>query len=215
MSDFDKQEWQRGEAARNAALEVQREKERKARERSARNARRKLERLHRTLRESGDISDFEDEFGESVLERLDKFGAAFGDPQLGRPGDALSSAQKKVVAGMNRKVKEARRAAKAERLEAKGLAARGETGGNAEDPEGQDGRPRREAPRRYSSFKRKGPAYTPRVRQLDEDFEAEQASTSEKALRGVVEPEGARDGAPAHNAPTRPPVGKPFLRVVK
>lgn len=105
-SDYDKQQWQSEQAARDLALEKQREKEAKARIRSARNARRKLERLHRTLSEQGEISDFENEFGESVLERLDQFGSAFQDREKGRPGDALSFAQKRVVAAMNKKVKD-------------------------------------------------------------------------------------------------------------
>ena len=105
-SDYDKQQWQAEQAARDAALEKQREKERKTRERAARNARRKLERLHKTLSDKGEITDFENEFGESVVERLDKFGSAFNDREKGRPGDALSFAQKRVVAAMNKKVKE-------------------------------------------------------------------------------------------------------------
>ena len=91
--DYDKKQWQEEQAARDAALERQREKQAKARERSARNARRKIERLRRTLTDKGEISDFENEFGESIVERLDKFGSAFHDREKGRPGDALSFAQ--------------------------------------------------------------------------------------------------------------------------
>jgi len=105
-SEYDKQQWQAEQVARDYALEKQREKEAKARLRSARNARRKLERLHRTLTEQGEISDFENEFGESVVQRLDEFGSAFRDREKGRPGDALSFAQKRVVAAMNKKVKD-------------------------------------------------------------------------------------------------------------
>ena len=104
--DYDKQQWQAEQSARDSAIEKQREKERKTRERAARNARRKLERLHKTLTDKGEITDFENEFGESVVERLDKFGSAFHDREKGRPGDALSFAQKRVVAAMNKKVKE-------------------------------------------------------------------------------------------------------------
>ncbi|MEP1230927.1 MAG: hypothetical protein ABJG88_09655, partial [Litorimonas sp.] len=110
-SDYDKQQWQAKQAAHDAAMEKQRDKERKTRERAARNAQRKLERLHRTLTENGEISDFEDEFGQSVLERLDKFGSAFHDREKGRPGDALSFAQKSVVATMNKKVKSLKKTA--------------------------------------------------------------------------------------------------------
>ena len=227
MSDWDKQQWQADQAARDAQLEKQRERERKARERSARNAARKLERLHRTLKESGEITDFEDEFADSVSERLDKFGTAFANPELGRPGDALSAAQKKVVAGMNRKVKDARKAAKAERL--------GKTHGKTED----DDRPRSNSTFRnkggfkQSSFKSKS-KYTPRVRQLDEEWEEEHTppepvtktpapgSIREQALRAVKTPPEASDRPepfiPRYTPdapPERPPVGKPFLRIVK
>ena len=65
--DYDKKQWQEEQAARDAALERQREKQAKARERSARNARRKIERLRRTLTDKGEISDFENEFGESIV----------------------------------------------------------------------------------------------------------------------------------------------------
>ena len=191
--DYDKQQWQAEQAARDAAIEKEREKHRKARERSARNAQRKLQRLRAKLTEEGEISEFEAEFSDSVLERIDEFGAAFADPQLGRPGDALSAAQKRVVAGMNRKAKDLRRKAKAQAL-----------GVSEEALEAEERAKREDKPRRYSSFKSKGKAkWTPRVRQLDEDFEDE-ASAPEPAGNAAPEPE-----------PPRPPVGKPFLRVVK
>ena len=188
--DYDKQQWQAEQAARDAAIEKEREKHRKARERSARNAQRKLERLKAKLTEESEISEFEAEFSDSVLERIDEFGAAFADPQLGRPGDALSAAQKRVVAGMNRKAKDLRRKAKAERL------------GVPEDELREEERAKRtEQPRRYSSFKSKGkPKWTPRVRQLDEDFD---------------DAPDADQAAPTGEAESpRPPVGRPFLRVV-
>ena len=199
MSEYDKQQWQAEQAARDAALQVQRDKEKKARERSARNAARKLERLHRTLKESGEISEFEDEFADSVAERLEKYGTAFHDLEKGRPGDALSFAQKRVVAGMNKKAKDARRAKQRQAL-------------------GKDAPPEDEPERkpRYSSFKSKGKAkWTPRVRQLDEEWddgpatpEPERPPVAEPALRTVdVPPEPAPE-------PPRPPVGKPFLRVI-
>jgi hypothetical protein len=190
MSDYDRQQWQDEENARNAALDKQREREAKARERSARNARRKLERLHRTLKENGDITDFEDEFSESVSERLDKFGSAFHDRQLGRPGDALSSAQKRVVAAMNRKVKDAKKAAK-----------------QAANPDTEDDTSERRANSSFkrSSFKSKR-KYTPRVRQLDEEFD------------DTLPPEPVQKVEPfiptLDPEPARPPVGKPFLRII-
>ena len=223
MSDWDKQQWQAEQAARDAELEKQREREKKARERSARNAQRKLERLHRTLKENGEITDFEDEFSESVTERLDKFGAAFANPELGRPGDALSAAQKKVVAGMNRKVKEARKAARADRL--------GTT--EEEDRSRPNSTFKTKGGFKRSSFKSKS-KYTPRVRQLDEDWEDDTTpaepvtktpapgSVREKALRAVRKPDAADTPepfipkyTPLTEPPARPPVGKPFLRIVK
>lgn len=151
--DYDKKQWQADQAARDSALEKQREKERKARERSARNAKRKLERLHRTLKESGDITDWEDEFSVSVSERLDTFGSAFSDLQKGRPGDALSFSQKRVVAALNKKVKDAKKAAR-----------------SVEDEDGVE-EPTRSSFKPRSSFQSKGkPKFTPRVRHIEDDF---------------------------------------------
>lgn len=104
-AEYDKQTWQAEQAARDEAQTAHRDKMAKARARSAANAKRKIARLHAKLKELGHISDFEDEFGESVLERLDKFGSAFHDREKGRAGDALSIAQKQVVARMKKKVK--------------------------------------------------------------------------------------------------------------
>ena len=118
MSDEDRKAWAAQQAARDAEIEKQRERERKARARSARNAQRKIERLRRELEAAGEITEFEEEFAGSVTERLDKFGAAFANPELGRPGDALSGSQKRVVALMKKKAKEAKRAAKAAQPEA-------------------------------------------------------------------------------------------------
>ncbi|WP_017931581.1 hypothetical protein [Robiginitomaculum antarcticum] len=57
---------------------------------------------------------------------------------------------------------------------------------------------------RRSSFKSKGPKFSPRVRQLDDDFE--DAPVSERARAKA--PPVAMPSAP-------PPKGKPFLRIVK
>lgn len=57
-------------------------------------------------------------------------------------------------------------------------------------------------PMKRSGFKSKGPKFTPRVRQLDEDFDAPKSSPSKPA-------------DPARQAPPTPPKGKPFLRIVK
>ena len=81
MSNYDKAQWQAEQAARDAAMDIQKAKWAKAKERAARNAQRKLDRLARKLSEDGNLSDWEEEFAGSVTERLDKFGSAFQDPQ--------------------------------------------------------------------------------------------------------------------------------------
>jgi len=164
MSDFDKQQWQAEEAARDAATTAYRDKMAKARERSAANAKRKIARLHAKLKALGHISEFEDEFGESVLERLETYGSAFHDLEKGRPGDALSAAQKQVVARMNRKVKD--------------LKAKQRAGETEDDPDADYVRTadrwkeNREKPRSSFRSKRKT-GWTPRVRQLDEELDAD------------------------------------------
>jgi hypothetical protein len=146
-TNYDKQQWQAEGAVRDAALEKQRAKEKKARERSARNAKRKLERLSRKLLETDDLTDWEAEFSESVSGRLDKYGSAFQDREKGRPGDALSFAQKRVVASLNKKAKDNRKAAQ---------------GGEKDTPKTFKSR---------NSFKPKGKeGFTPRVRHLEEDM---------------------------------------------
>ena len=165
--DYDKQQWQAEQAARDAALEKQRDKERKTRERAARNAQRKLERLHRKLLETGDITDFENEFGQSVLQRLDKFGSAFNDLEKGRPGDALSFAQKSVVAAMNKKVKALKKKATPDN-EAdfddgyERTADRWKNQNIADKESGKD--------KRSSFGSKKRPKFTPRVRHIEDDF---------------------------------------------
>jgi len=122
MSSYDKETWQAELAERDVAQAAYRDKMARARARSAANAKRKISRLHAKLTELGHISDFEDEFGESVVERLDKYGSAFHDREKGRAGDALSIAQKQVVARMNKKVKEL----KAKQAEAQHSATKGD-----------------------------------------------------------------------------------------
>ncbi len=145
-SDFDKREWQEQQATREAAEQKQREKDDKAKARAARNAQRKLERLRRTLKEKGELTDWEDEFSESVTERLEKFGSAFADPEKGRRSDALSFAQKKVVSALNKKAKD----------------------GKAQ----KDGKPRSSF-KSKGGFKSKKP-FTPRVRQIDDDIPSDE-----------------------------------------
>ena len=187
-TDYDKQRWQAEQTARDTADELRRTKLAKARERSARNARRKLERLHKTLSETGEISDYENEFGESVIERLDKFGSAFSDLEKGRSGEALSFAQKRVVAAMNKKVKELKKKPD-----------------ESDDPdEGYERTADRWKHKPKSSFKNKGfkskSGFTPRVRHLEDDM-----------VESNWPPQKERPVIPEYN----PAPKKPFLRLVK
>jgi len=205
MSDRDKQQWQAEQQALDAALDKQREKERKTRERAARNAQRKIDRLRRTLSEAGDLSDWEDEFSGSVSERLDKYGSAFHDLEKGRPGDALSFAQKRVVAALNKKVKDQRKAARAARLN-------GSKGQGGQAIDGVDA-PEPKKPRFKTGFKTKAKtAYKPRVRQIDEDFEGD----SFEGETGPSKADKVKQADPfIPDFTDRPPVKKPFLRIVK
>jgi len=214
VSDYDKQQWQEQQNARDAAWDKQREREAKSRERSAANAKRKIDRLKRTLEDMGKLTEWEDEFADSVTERIDEFGSAFADLQKGRPGDALSFAQKRVVASLNKKVKDARKAAKAERL--------GEGAPAASEDTKSDYMPR-------SSFKSKKPKFTPRIRNIEYDFETAEAPAPlerqpkrqpfipryvEDAPKTAVPAAEKPKAAPQNEALNRPPIGRPFLRVV-
>jgi len=62
-----------------------------------------LKRARRAAESAGvPLSDWEGEFLGSVEERVDKYGRAFGDPEKGGPGQALSTLQgvklKEIVA---------------------------------------------------------------------------------------------------------------------
>ena len=99
------------------------EAERKASQRAALKA---LKRARRAADKAGiPLSEWEGEFLESVSERVKAHGRAFGDPELGAPGQALSARQgrklKEIAAKANgetprqrwpRKPKETRHAAK-------------------------------------------------------------------------------------------------------
>jgi hypothetical protein len=204
MSDLDKQQWQAEQEALSAAMDKQREKERKARERSARNAQRKLERLRRTLSASGELSDWEDEFSESVTERLDKYGSAFHDLEKGRPGDALSFAQKRVLASLNKKAKDQRKAARLNRNNSADL--------NAQQSD--EAKPERQT-RPKSSFKSKRKkTFTPRVRQIDEDFGADELGSDEFNPPASANPFKKTEPFIPDFTP-KPASPKPFLRLVK
>lgn len=172
MSDYDREQWQAEQVAQDQAQTAFRDKMARARERSASNAKRKIARLHFKLTELGHISEFEDEFGESVLERLEKFGSAFHDLEKGRAGDALSIAQKQVVARMNKKVKDLKAKQKVSEEQ--------DRLGQEPDPDADYVRTAdrwKNEPRKKSGFKSKRKSgFTPRVRHIeDEMIEADPA----------------------------------------
>jgi hypothetical protein len=81
------------------------EAQRKAAQRAALNA---LKRARRSAEKAGvSLSEWEGEFLDSVSERVKTHGRAFGDPELGAPGQALSAMQ-------GRKLKEIAAKAKGE-----------------------------------------------------------------------------------------------------
>ena len=223
MSDYDKEQWQAEQAAQEQVQTAYRDKMAKARERSASNAKRKIARLHAKLTELGHISDFEDEFGESVLERLDKFGSAFNDLEKGRAGDALSIAQRQVVARMNKKVKD---------LKAKQKA--GET--EAFDPDADYVRTAdrwKNDGEKKSGFKSKRKSsFTPRVRNIEDEIVEDEplpppinpgppklAVVTDFPVRPKTE-QKTKPYIPEYTPPTKPSPPKPsaakrpFLRVV-
>jgi len=81
------------------------EAQRKAAQRAALNA---LKRARRSAEKAGvSLSEWEGEFTDSVSERVKTHGRAFGDPEKGAPGQALSALQ-------GRKLKEIAAKAKGE-----------------------------------------------------------------------------------------------------
>ena len=154
-------------------LEKQREKDRRAKARKARAAKRKLERLSKDLSDADDLTEWEEEFAESLTERLEKYDSGFYDPEKGGRNEALSYGQKKIVSQLRKKDKDNK--------SGKGL--------------------------RRTGFKSKGKTFKPSVRQLDEDFDAKGGDSPA--------PKPISEQAMPKPPPSRPPVGKPFLRIVK
>ena len=77
------------------------EAQRKAAQRAALNA---LKRAKRTADKSGvKLSEWEGEFLDSVGERVKTYGRAFGDPEKGAPGQALSAMQGRKLKEITRK----------------------------------------------------------------------------------------------------------------
>ena len=81
----------KGDSALEKKLLSPRDQQRKAAQRSALNA---LKRARRSAEKAGvSLSEGEGEFLGSVEERVKTYGRAFGDPEKGAPGQALSAMQ--------------------------------------------------------------------------------------------------------------------------
>lgn len=79
------------------------EAQRKAAQRAALNA---LKRAKRAADKAGvTLSEWEDEFLGSVAERVKEHGRAFGDPEKGAPGQALSAMQGRKLKEITAKAK--------------------------------------------------------------------------------------------------------------
>lgn len=79
------------------------EAQRKAAQRAALNA---LKRARRSAEQAGvSLSEWEGEFLDSVSERVKTHGRAFGDPELGAPGQALSAMQGRKLKEITAKAK--------------------------------------------------------------------------------------------------------------
>ncbi len=146
MTNFDKSEWQAEQAERDRIEQSERDRLARVKARAARRAQRKIARLKSKLEASGTLTDWESEFSESVGERLETFGSAFQDHQKGRPGDALSFAQKRVVAALSKKAKSSQ-----------------------PDKDGS-AKPRPKSSFKASSGFRNKSKFTPRVRHLEDDL---------------------------------------------
>lgn len=214
MSDYDREQWQAEQEAQTQAQTAYRDKMAKARERSARNAKRKIARLHAKLTELGHISDFEDEFGESVLERLEKFGSAFHDLEKGRAGDALSIAQRQVVARMNKKVKDLKNTQKISDAQ--------ETDPDADYVRTAD-RWKNENAKKSSFRSKRKPGFTPRVRNIEDEIAEdepmppciESAPPNLALVTDTPQPPSLKPYIPEYTPPSKPTAAKrPFLRIV-
>ena len=85
---------------------------RKAAQRAALNA---LKRARRRADKAGvALSDWEDGFLGSVAERVETYGRAFGDPEKGAPGQALSALQARKLREIVAKAREGEEGAAAE-----------------------------------------------------------------------------------------------------
>lgn len=73
-------------------------------EKKTRKALRKLRKAKERAEADGiELTDWEKEFVEGVDERLEKYGSAFSDPNLGGPDQALSNAQTQILRQLDKK----------------------------------------------------------------------------------------------------------------
>lgn len=165
MSDDDhnpddpKYQWQQQQLAEDAERERRAQKQEKTRIRKARAAQRKLKKAKAELEKLGEISDWEEEFVDSVDERIDKYGSAFQDREKGGFSEALSHRQKQVLAQMRRKARD------------KGK----------QSPD--SGKSTKLKPR--SSFKNKS-GFKPRVRHIEDDIVEEPTVTPPKKGKPIL-----------------------------
>ena len=91
----------KGDSASKKKLLSPWDQQRKAAQRAALNA---LKRARRSAEKAGvSLSEWEGEFLDSVGERVKTYGRAFGDPEKGAPGQALSAMQGRKLKEITRK----------------------------------------------------------------------------------------------------------------
>jgi len=131
------------------------------------------------------LNEWESEFVDSVEERLDTFGSAFNDPEKGALSEPLSARQNVKLREIEKK--------------AKGKARKPMSRGKGFSPKPGGGF-------RNSSFKSKGKATGPRVRDINDDL-----------IEAVPQNPSADNPPdnPIETQPEKPVRTKPFLRVVK
>ncbi len=169
-----------------------------ARDVDKRKTRKALRRLKRAADEAGapegpGLTDWEKGFVEGVTHRLETYGSAFRDPQKGSLEEALSARQTQVARALEKKARRSK--------DAKGGAA-GPNPGKDETRTGSAAKRKAgkgNAPRAYSTFKRKTPVRASRARDINEDL-AEEAAVSPP---------------PGRSGPRPPPRGRPKLRLVE
>lgn len=128
-----------------------------------RKALRKLRRAAERATEEGGpgLTAWEKDFVEGVSGRLEKYGSAFRDPGKGRLEDALSQRQAQVARVIDKKTRKAK------------------AGASGQGASGKDAAKERKPQLKRSTFKRKNPMgarSSPRVRDVNEDLQAEPAT---------------------------------------